>query len=449
MVANAKAQGRVFVSIPGHNWTTFNDPLFRILLLRGFAWTAKEPVDRFNELVSVGATFDLTTESPAAPTFVEKFDKSVELPGIDVVSSAIFHDEYVMVGGCFSNVINTFRKDKKTGKLTYIEALKASDSLWMNNPAVAGQHTFFHMASGSNNVFYTTGTTFHADANNRSMGMAWYRTDPATGKSTLLGKQTCDAGNLATCPQNKKGLYLITQFPPAIQTYRLQGDGTPVKAETITGKGLGTLGRRDTPNQSGESPFAFSPDGLFLYTISDADKHIGWCTVNKDGSLTYAGSLDVEEALKIQEGKNVYETTTPSGISISPDGKHLYAFTSKFDTGLFKRDVATGALTYVSSAFIEKSELNPGGWYTYLTFTTDGLTAYYPINTKGTTGIGWCTRRSESGLLTLQGKVDVSGTIPQGVMLFDAAIGSLYLLGLGEPFARPDQKNTVQVFSTH
>ncbi len=48
-------QGRVFVSIPGHyNWT-FDDPLFRILLLRGIAWTANEPIDRFNELVPLGA----------------------------------------------------------------------------------------------------------------------------------------------------------------------------------------------------------------------------------------------------------------------------------------------------------------------------------------------------------------------------------------------------------
>lgn len=47
--------GRVFVSIPGHyNWT-FDDPIFRILLLRGIAWSAQEPIDRFNELVWPGA----------------------------------------------------------------------------------------------------------------------------------------------------------------------------------------------------------------------------------------------------------------------------------------------------------------------------------------------------------------------------------------------------------
>ena len=47
--------GRVFVSIPGHFSWTFDDPLFRILILRGIAWTAHEPVDRFNELVTPGA----------------------------------------------------------------------------------------------------------------------------------------------------------------------------------------------------------------------------------------------------------------------------------------------------------------------------------------------------------------------------------------------------------
>jgi hypothetical protein len=47
--------GRVFVCIPGHYSWTFDDPLFRVLLLRGIAWTAHEPVDRFNDLVWPGA----------------------------------------------------------------------------------------------------------------------------------------------------------------------------------------------------------------------------------------------------------------------------------------------------------------------------------------------------------------------------------------------------------
>ncbi|MEY3458321.1 MAG: hypothetical protein RL215_1478 [Planctomycetota bacterium] len=48
-------RGRIFVSIPGHYSWTFDDPLFRILLLRGICWTARQPVDRLNELVIPGA----------------------------------------------------------------------------------------------------------------------------------------------------------------------------------------------------------------------------------------------------------------------------------------------------------------------------------------------------------------------------------------------------------
>ena len=50
-----QGNGRIFVSIPGHFSWTFDDPLFRILLFRGMAWTAKEPVDRFNDVVEYGA----------------------------------------------------------------------------------------------------------------------------------------------------------------------------------------------------------------------------------------------------------------------------------------------------------------------------------------------------------------------------------------------------------
>jgi type 1 glutamine amidotransferase len=48
-------KGRVFVSILGHFSWTFDDPLFRILVLRGIAWTANEPVDRFQRLIPLGA----------------------------------------------------------------------------------------------------------------------------------------------------------------------------------------------------------------------------------------------------------------------------------------------------------------------------------------------------------------------------------------------------------
>jgi len=48
-------EGRVFGCQPGHFTWTFDDPYFRILLLRGIAWAAKESPFRFDALVLRGA----------------------------------------------------------------------------------------------------------------------------------------------------------------------------------------------------------------------------------------------------------------------------------------------------------------------------------------------------------------------------------------------------------
>jgi putative heme-binding domain-containing protein len=50
-----QGNGRVFVSILGHYTWTFDDPLFRLLVLRGIAWSANQPMDRFAELAAIGA----------------------------------------------------------------------------------------------------------------------------------------------------------------------------------------------------------------------------------------------------------------------------------------------------------------------------------------------------------------------------------------------------------
>jgi type 1 glutamine amidotransferase len=44
-------KGRVFGCVPGHYSWTFDDPYFRLLLLRGMAWAARENPFRFDELI--------------------------------------------------------------------------------------------------------------------------------------------------------------------------------------------------------------------------------------------------------------------------------------------------------------------------------------------------------------------------------------------------------------
>ncbi len=48
-------RGRVFGCVPGHYTWTFDDPWFRLLLLRGIAWAGGQPAQRFDTLVLRGA----------------------------------------------------------------------------------------------------------------------------------------------------------------------------------------------------------------------------------------------------------------------------------------------------------------------------------------------------------------------------------------------------------
>ena len=51
-----RGKGRIFGCVPGHFTWTFDDPLFRLVLLRGAAWAAGESPYRFDGLVLRGAT---------------------------------------------------------------------------------------------------------------------------------------------------------------------------------------------------------------------------------------------------------------------------------------------------------------------------------------------------------------------------------------------------------
>jgi type 1 glutamine amidotransferase len=48
----------VFCSILGHYSWTFDDPLFRAMVLRAIAWTARQPEERLTGLATLGARID-------------------------------------------------------------------------------------------------------------------------------------------------------------------------------------------------------------------------------------------------------------------------------------------------------------------------------------------------------------------------------------------------------
>jgi len=61
-----RGKGRVFVCILGHFMWTFDDPFFRLLLLRGMAWAAGESPYRFDGLAARGVSLSEGTKAPEA-----------------------------------------------------------------------------------------------------------------------------------------------------------------------------------------------------------------------------------------------------------------------------------------------------------------------------------------------------------------------------------------------
>jgi type 1 glutamine amidotransferase len=55
-------RGRVFGCVPGHQAKTFDDPMFRTLLLRGIAWGTGESPSRWDALAGRKAAASLSTE---------------------------------------------------------------------------------------------------------------------------------------------------------------------------------------------------------------------------------------------------------------------------------------------------------------------------------------------------------------------------------------------------
>lgn len=54
MWTKERGQARVFATVLGHNYFSFNDPHFRIILLRAMAWAMHEAFDPFRPLVEMG-----------------------------------------------------------------------------------------------------------------------------------------------------------------------------------------------------------------------------------------------------------------------------------------------------------------------------------------------------------------------------------------------------------
>jgi hypothetical protein len=83
MWTKTTGNGKVFASIIGHYTYTHNDPVFRLLLLRGLAWASGRPFDRFRGLVFQGATVVNDIPLRAGPGQARGFQAGIHALGLE------------------------------------------------------------------------------------------------------------------------------------------------------------------------------------------------------------------------------------------------------------------------------------------------------------------------------------------------------------------------------
>ncbi len=243
-----------------------------------------------------------------------------------------FIGDYLYVSTRAGGGIQYFKRDPQTGTLTYVDSvahstLKASFSLSAAGGRLYGLGLF---------VWGVTDGDKHKV-------LSWFDIDPNTGKPIEKGTIEVTAaswGEQLLVGPDEKDLYAFLWTPEGnkFMRYKLGADGKPEKAAEITGGGL-------------SASACLSPDGKNIYTAGD--HAIAIVERQATGAIAYKKALSLNCIVELKPPEVIEAGDLQASVSgISPDGKWLYislgsriARTKNY-FGIFKRDPATGELTY-------------------------------------------------------------------------------------------------------
>jgi hypothetical protein len=338
--------------------------------------------------------------------------KQTEAMRLDWVSRIVADGPSLLVVSHRDGDINCFRRDTKTGGVTFLNAIDLNKDLGNEK-----RHLDAYPALSKKGIIYASGAWTHARGNQHSIGLSWYQYDARDGSTKRLGHVKCDAGALH--PSAHDGLlYLQAWFSKAVYEVRIDPKtGTPAIGKKLTGKGVG-------------GAFVLSPDGKHFYSMSKSA--VGWGTVAADGSLTHTGSA----SLSVLDPKGGIRSRT---LAVSPDGRFAYInlngyglkndkgrYTGYNALGLFNRNAETGALTFVKTIKVDANMQK----ITHIEFRSDGTAGYYSSGPESSGDcMGWFTRDPKTGELTFGGVAANSKRCGPGHFAFARATGTIYMAG--------------------
>ena len=266
-------------------------------------------------------------------TFVEAHKESIDgVEGLDgPYDVAVSPDgASVYVVDSESDALAVFARHPDTGALTFVEAIVNGVG------GVEGLDAVLAVAVSPDGEYVYTASNPSA----KDDALVVFSRDPSTGALTYLkaykdgvdGLDGLQGGTSVVTSSDNRYVYVVGRIDDAVAIFgREPGTGELV----FVGAHRGNIGGR--PRAA-----AISPDGRHLYVVTDqADTILAFERDSGAGTLTF-----VEMHTDNVDGVDGLEWAI--GVTVSPDGKHVYV--AGFDDQavvVFRRDPATGALTFV------------------------------------------------------------------------------------------------------
>ena len=161
---------------------------------------------------------------------------------------------------------------------------------------------------------------------------------------------------------------------------------------------------------------ALSPDGISLYAVAASDDSIA--AFRRDpatGLLTFVTAYFDDDSGSPHAGEVNFGLNSARDVAVSPDSRHVYA-TGSLDAavGIFSRNPATSALTFVEA---EVDEVTLAGAYGVVVSPDD---AHVYVATRASDSVVSFSRDIATGALTL---IDVERNFSGGVTGLDSVEG--------------------------
>jgi 6-phosphogluconolactonase (cycloisomerase 2 family) len=311
----------------------------------------------FNDDAVVVFTRDATT---GKLTFVEMLKDGATdgsgntINGLDgaISVTASPDGKHVYASANADAAVVVFTRDGATGKLTYVEMLKdgATDGSGNTIDGISGARSPAVSLDGKH--VYATG--FFDDA------VAVFTRDATTGKLTYVEMlkdgandgsgnpiDGLDGARSVTVSLDGKHVYAAGDLGDAVAVFTRDGATGKLTYVEMLKDGANDGSGNPIDGLDGPRSVTVSPDGKHVYTASFTDDAVVVFTRDATtGKLTYVEML--KDGATDGSGNTIDGIGGASLVTVSPDGKHVYA-TGYTDhaVAVFTRDATTGKLTYV------------------------------------------------------------------------------------------------------